>query len=58
MQHLHAAFAGKEYLLILQEVSSANYDSYTFVFSYEFKIYNCGYLTQQFPGKSLDSVLA
>lgn len=51
MQLLHAAFAGEEYKLILQEVSSASYDSYTFVFIYEFTIYNCGYLTQQFPGK-------
>lgn len=58
MELLHAAFAGEEHKLILQEVSSASYDSYTFVFIYEFTIYNCGYLTQQFPGKSLDSVFA
>lgn len=58
MQLLHAAFTGEEYMLILQEVSSANYDNYTFAFIYEFKIYNCGYLTQQFPGKSWDSIFA
>lgn len=54
MQLLHAAFTGEEYMLILQEVSSANYDSYIFVFIYEFTMYNCGYLTLQFPWKSLD----
>lgn len=58
MQLLHAAFTGEEYKLILQEVSSASYDSYIFVFIYEITIYNCGYLTQQFPGKSLDSLFA
>jgi len=39
-------------------VSSANYENYTFEFIYELKIYNCCYLTQQFPWKSLDSISA